>query len=120
VSESTFLVFVTRKIFFYGLLTILPVFYFQPLRFDTKVLFDSYVLTNLLFLGFIASMLCYILWNVATKRLGTLRVTNYIYFSPVVTLIASALLINETITVVALVGSVFIMSGVYVAERGAN
>lgn len=112
--------FVTRKIFFYGLLTILPVFYFQPLRFDTKVLFDSYVLTNLLFLGFIASMLCYILWNVATKRLGTLRVTNYIYFSPVVTLIASALLINETITVVALVGSVFIMSGVYVAERGAN
>lgn len=52
------------------------------------------------------------------KNLGVVRVTNYIYFSPVVTLIVSSLLIKETITPVALIGSVFILSGVYIAERG--
>ena len=110
--------FVTRKVFFYGLLTILPTFYFMPLRFDAKVIFHPSVLLNLLFLGLIASMLCYIMWNAAAKKLGIVRVTNYIYLSPVVTLLASHMLINETITAVALLGSVFILSGVYVAEKG--
>jgi len=109
--------FVTRKVFFYGLLTILPIFLFEPLRFDSNVLFQPLVLMNLLFLGIIASMLCYISWNTATKKLGVLRVTNYIYFSPIVTLIASALLINEKLTLVALTGSALILGGVYAAER---
>ena len=110
--------FVTRKVFFYGLLTILPTFCFVPLRFDTKLLSHPSVLMNLLFLGLIASMFCYILWNAAAKKLGVVRVTNYIYLSPVVTLLASSILINETITAMALLGSAFILSGVYVAERG--
>jgi len=110
--------FVTRKVFFYGLLTILPIFIFEPLRFDSKVLFQPLVLMNLLFLGIIASMLCYISWNTATKKLGVLRVTNYIYFSPIVTLIASAVIINEKLTLVALMGSVFILFGVFMAEKG--
>jgi len=109
--------FVTRKVFFYGLLTILPIFLFEPLRFDSNVLFQPLVLMNLLFLGIIASMLCYISWNTTTKKLGVLRVTNYIYFSPIVTLIASALLINEKLTLVALTGSALILGGVYAAER---
>ena len=110
--------FVTRKVFFYGLLTILPAFYFEPLHLDPKVLFQPAVFMNLVFLGLIASMLCYIMWNVSTKKLGVLRVTNYIYLCPVVTLIASSLMLNEIITLIALAGSVLIMTGVYVAERG--
>lgn len=110
--------FITRKVFFYGLLTILPVFLFEPLRFDAEVLFKPVVWMNLLFLGIIASMLCYIAWNTATKKLGVLRVTNYIYFSPLVTLIASSILLNEKLTFVAMVGSAFILGGVYAAERG--
>ena len=83
-----------------------------------EVLFQPEVTGNLLFLGLIASMLCYLMWNAAMKNLGVVRVTNYIYLSPVVTLIASTLLIDETITLVALVGSVFILSGVYIVEKG--
>jgi len=113
---STF--FVTRKIFFYGLLTILPTYFFIPLRWNAQLLFKPYVWMNLIFLGLIASMLCYILWNIATKRLGVVRVTNYIYLSPIVTLLASSILIHENITIIALIGTVFILGGVYVAERG--
>lgn len=113
---STF--FITRKVFFYGLLTILPVFFFKPFSTDFQTLTKPIVLFNLLFLGLVASMLCYIMWNLAAKKLGVMRITNYIYFTPIVTLIASAILIDETITIIALIGSGFILSGVWLAEKG--
>ena len=58
-------VFITRKVFFYGLLTILPVFVFQPFSITSEVLARPAVWGNLLFLGIVASMLCYVLWNAA-------------------------------------------------------
>lgn len=110
--------FITRKVFFYGILTLLPVFCFSPLQTDTAILIQPVVLFNLIFLGVIASMLCYIMWNTTVKQLGVVRTTNYIYVVPLVTLVTSALVIDETITVVAIVGSVLILGGVYIAERG--
>lgn len=112
------ILFITRKVFFYGILTLLPIYSFIPLQLNPKVLFHPVVLCNLLFLGVVASMLCYIMWNTAVKRLGVIRTTNYIYVVPLVTLLTSAVVIHETITLVALIGSVLILSGVYIAERG--
>ena len=69
------------------------------------------------FLGVVASMLCYIMWSVVVKKLGAVYATNYIYVIPLVTLFISAIVIDEHITIVALIGSAFILSGVYLAER---
>ncbi|WP_455627753.1 DMT family transporter [Parabacteroides chinchillae] len=110
--------FVTRKVFFYGIITLLPMFLFKPIQTDWHVLVQPVICLNLLFLGLVASMLCYIMWNTAVKQLGVVRTTNYIYIVPLVTLITSAIVIDEIITIVGLFGSVFILSGVYVAERG--
>lgn len=109
--------FITRKVFFYGLLTILPAFLFEPFVVSWSVLLEPIVGLNLLFLGLVASMLCFLAWNLATHKLGVLRVTNYIYLGPVVTLVASALLIQERITLVALAGCLLILGGVFMAER---
>lgn len=112
--------FITRKVFFYGLLTVLPMFVFHPLQLDTTVLFRPLVVANLLFLGIVASMLCYIMWNSTVKQLGAVRTANYIYVVPLVTLLTSSLIIDETITVVSLIGSLLILGGVYLAERGVR
>ena len=72
------------------------------------------------FSGVIASMLCYIMWNTAVKQLGVVCATSYIYVVPLITLLTSAIVIDETITIVALLGSALILSGVYIAERGVN
>lgn len=112
--------FITRKVFFYGLVTLLPMFLVSPLQTDTDILFQPVVVFNLLFLGVIASMLCYIMWNTAVKQLGVVCATGYIYVIPLVTLLTSAIVIDETITVVALLGSALILSGVYIAERGVD
>lgn len=110
--------FITRKVFFYGIITLTPVLIVSPIHPQMEVLTEPAVIGNLLFLGVIASLLCYIMWNTAVKELGVVRTTNYIYVVPLVTLLTSAIVIDETITVIALIGSAFILSGVYVAEKG--
>ncbi len=112
--------FITRKVFFYGIITLLPVLFFHPVHFNTEILFRPVVAANLLFLGLIASMLCFFMWNVAVKHLGIVRATNYIYVVPMVTLITSVLVLDEPITSVAVLGSVLILLGVYVAEQGVK
>ena len=112
--------FVTRKVFFYGMLTILPFLLSQQIHPAFSLLLKPVVLLNLLFLGLIASMLGYIFWNLATRRLGIVRVITYIYFCPVITLITANLLLHEHIPVPAMIGACLIVGGVYLAEKGLN
>ncbi|PQL93221.1 EamA family transporter [Apibacter adventoris] len=112
--------FITRKVFFYGIVTLLPIMYFQPIHFNKDILFRPSVILNLSFLGFIASMLCFFMWNTAVKKLGVVRTSNYIYVVPLVTLLTSSLVLEEQITKIAILGSICILLGVYMAERGIN
>lgn len=109
--------FITRKIFFYGVLTILPMFLIHPWQFELSRLFQPEVLFNLLFLSILASLVCYVVWNIILKKLGTIRASNYIYLNPIFTLLGSAVLLNEHLTVIAFLGAVLILSGVYLAGR---
>lgn len=109
---------ITRKVFFYGVITLLPVFLLNPLTTDTTILLKPVVIGNLIFLGLVASMLCYIMWNVAVKQLGPTRTSNYLYVIPLVTLLTSSVVIGETVTVIALTGAALILCGVYLAEKG--
>lgn len=110
-------VFITRKIFFYGVLTILPAFLLHPLQPDLDILLQPIVLSNLLFLAVLASLICYVLWNVVLKQLGTVRASNYIYLNPLVTMVASMMILQEQITLFALIGAGCIVCEVYLAER---
>ena len=112
--------FITRKVFFYCILTLLPLFLFQPLNMNTEILMQPVVWGNLLYLGMVASLLCYFLWNTAVKKLGAVQTTNYVYIIPLVTLLTSVIVINETITLVALAGALLILAGVALAERSSS
>ena len=94
--------FITRKIFFYGVLTILPAFLLHPLQPNLDVLLKPIVLSNLLFLAVLASLICYVLWNVVLKQLGTVRASSYIYLNPLVTMVASVIILHEQITWITL------------------
>lgn len=109
--------FVTRKVFFYGLVSLLAYLCFFPTDFALPLLHKPVVYLNLLFLGIVASMLCYMVWNAAVQVLGASRTANYIYINPLVTLLTSALFLSETLTPVSLLGTACIIGGVYMAER---
>lgn len=109
--------FITRKVFFYGLLTLLPLFFFVPPQIDPALFLRPVVTGNLLFLGLVASLLGYIAWNAVVKKLGGVRANNYIYASPLVTLLASAIILHEQITPMAALGALLTIGGVYAASR---
>ena len=104
--------FITRKIFFYGILTILPAFILHPWQFSLSGLWQPAVWMNLLFLGVLASLVCFVVWNIILKQLGTVRASNYIYLNPLFTLIGSAVLLDEQFTVMSLMGAMLILGGV--------
>lgn len=108
--------FITRKVFFYGVVTLLPFIFIMPLHFDTVILMQLPVITNLLFLSFVASMLCFIMWNMAVKELGAVLATNYIYIVPLVGMATSAIVLGEPINVIMLIGCVLILVGVFLGQ----
>lgn len=109
--------FITRKVFFYGVITILPLFALFPFRSNISILCQSEVWMNLLFLALVASLICFVVWNVALKKIGMMRTSNYIYLSPLVTLVASMCILGERLTFLSAVGAVCILGGVYWAEQ---
>ena len=118
-------VFITRKVFFYGLLSMIPYYLLTGSDFLTlsnggrliEVLQSPAILANLLFLGCVASMICFVAWNWAMKTLGAVTATNYVYVNPITTILFAWMILNEQITVYFLLGTLLILGGMYLAER---
>ena len=109
--------FITRKVFIYGLLTMIPYFLIWPEMPSLSVVTRLDILANLLFLGCVASMLCYLAWNWVIKKLGSTIVTNYVYFNPVTTVLFAWLILSERITIYFLIGTLLILTGMYLCGR---
>ena len=109
--------FITRKVFIYSILSVMVYFIFDPLNTNMEILTHPVVVMNLLFLGIVASMLCFIAWNAAVKVLGPSRTANYIYVQPMSTLVLSSIILSEVITLTSLIGAACIIGGVYLAEK---
>lgn len=110
-------VFVTRKVFFYGLVSMIPYLIAHP-ELNVHLLLDQPVLMwNLLFLGCVASMLCFLAWNWALKQLGAVIATNYVYLNPVTTIVFAWCILDEQITSWFILGTLLILFGMYLVDR---
>jgi drug/metabolite transporter (DMT)-like permease len=122
----------TRGVFVYGLLTrcvyeafrAIGIFIFGgdgtalPFYADITILCRQPMLgLHLLFLGWIASLLCYVVWNKVILRLGAVASAGYIYLNPVVTCLCAAWLLDESLTPLKLVGGAACLLGVYMAVK---
>lgn len=113
---STF--FITRKVFFYGLVTILPYYLIFPDFPSFDVILSPVVLWNLLFLSVIASMTCFLVWNWVIHQLGAVIATNWVYFNPITTILFAWWLLHEHITLWFLLGSLLIIIGMILSDTG--
>ena len=117
ISNSYSAIFITRKIFFYGLVTVLPAFIFDPWTATISMLLTPKVMLNLLFLGVIASFLCFVLWTLVIVKIGAMTSSNYLYLNPISTVVTSAIFLNEPMTAIAYIGSALILIGVAVSNK---
>ena len=108
---------VTRRTFMYGVtfmfLTLIPLGFKLDLgRFSNPI-----YLGNILFLGLGASALCFVTWNMAVKILGAVKTSIYIYIVPVVTVVTSIIVLHEQITLMAFIGTVLILIGLFLSQK---
>ena len=113
-------VLVTRRIFFYGLLFMLPALPFFGFSPDLTRLGDPVILGNLFFLGLGASALCFVTWNFSVRTLGAVKTSLYIYVVPVVTVISSMLVLHETLTPLAWLGVGLTLMGLFLSQSRSH
>lgn len=111
---------ITRKVFGYGLLTILPLLIVNGISWEILLCGNAVVWGNILALGCVASMLCFLGWNWCLGKIGIVRATNFIYLNPVLTMLTSALVLGERITIEAVIGAVLILSGLIYIDRNRH
>ena len=127
---------ITRKVFFWGVITMLPVCIWSMYHGESqlcalgeaaatpiagwKLLLEPTVFGTLFFLCLIASFGCFLLWNIVLRRIGIIAASNYLYFNPVTSLIAAYLVLSERITWLAILGCIMTIAGVYLCNHGKS
>ena len=107
---------ITRATFGWGLLFMIPC---MPLfGFDCNFarLLRPVNLGNMLFLGLVASALCFTTWNMAVRALGTVRASLYIYLVPVITVAVSVVVLNESLTWLSALGTILTLAGLFLSQ----
>ncbi|MDY3943814.1 MAG: DMT family transporter [Alloprevotella sp.] len=106
----------TRKVFGYGTLTILPVVLAEePIQWQR--LATPLVATNLLVLGLIASLACFLAWSVVIQRMGSVKSTAYLYMPPFVASVLSYFILDEVLTPLMMGGGMLILIGVFLSIK---
>ena len=108
---------ITRKTFFYSLVSLVPLLFTPLFDWDPDVLMKGEVIGHLFFLGLFASALCYLLWNKVIWELGAVRANNLIYLVPPMSMTLAAVILKEKITLLAAGGGLLILLGVYLSQK---
>lgn len=122
---------ITRKVFLWGIITMLPVCIIETicggsnifllgeegsLSVNLPLLFSTRVLLALLFLALVASLGCFLVWNIVCRRLTVVTASNYLYFNPVTSLFVGAILLDESVTFLAIIGCAITILGVWLCN----
>lgn len=112
--------FITRKLFFYGVITALPLLLIQRQPLHLHTLFninEPVIILNFLFLGFLCSATAYLIWNEVMKILGPIKSNNYLYLQPLVTMIAGYVVLDEKIYILGYIGCALIIGGILISDK---
>ena len=106
----------TRRVFFYGLLFMIPALFLFDFKLDLGRFTNMTNLLNILFLGLGASALCFVTWNFPVRLLGALQTSIYIYLVPIITVAASVLILHEPFTWMTGMGTALTLAGLLLSE----
>lgn len=112
--------FISRKLFFYGVLTGAPLLLLSHGQIHITQLWNfqhpEYIM-NFLFLVLVCSLGAYLVWNEVMKYLGPITANNYLYLQPLVTMVFGYLLLGEQIYFLGYLGCVLIIGGLIISDK---
>ena len=117
----------TRRIFFFAVILMIPLLLAGVQGASEATIINLSATVNklrfskplnciyLLFLGLIASGICFTSWNKACSILGTVKITKGLYLIPVVTIIFAFFILGEKITWMGALGTVITITGLFIS-----
>ncbi|MCP8952870.1 DMT family transporter [Bacillus safensis] len=108
---------VTRRVFFYGLLWMIPLIWHFKIRLDWERLTNPSFAFHLLFLGLFASAICFLTWSFSVKTLGVVKSSVYIYGVPLITMVISMLVLHERLTFMSALGTALTLGGLLLSDK---
>ena len=109
----------TRRTFLYGLVFMIPAALLMDFRWGLERFAQPANTLTLLYLGIGACALCFVTWGVAVNCLGAVKTSVYIYLSPVITLVCSAVVLKEPMTPASLAGAALTLGGLVLSQWDA-
>lgn len=100
-----------------GAVFLLPMTLFFASRFDFSQV-SAAAWWSFGYMSVVSSVLCYIGWAYALKRLSASRLTAFSYLQPLVATLLALPMLGEPITAALVSGGGLIMAGVFLSERG--
>lgn len=107
----------TRRAIFYGIVFMIPALFLLGFHPEFSKFAEPVNLFNIAFLGLGASALCFVSWTWTVSILGAVKTSFYIYAVPVITMVASALVLREQITPATFAGAVLTLAGLFISEK---
>ncbi|MBR3995446.1 MAG: DMT family transporter [Clostridia bacterium] len=110
-------IIITRRMLIYTLLPLIPLTLFTD-GVPDMTLFGKYpvLIACISLLGIFGGSLCYHWWNKATKRIGIVITTNYLYVSPFITMVFAYFVTQTDITLMGSLGAILILFGVVLSD----
>ncbi|MCI9884686.1 DMT family transporter [Bacillus altitudinis] len=108
---------VTRRVFFYGLLWMIPLIWHFKVRLDWERLTNPSFAFHLLFLGVFASAICFLTWSFSVKTIGVVKSSMYIYGVPIITMIISMIVLHESLTFMSGLGTALTLGGLLLSDK---
>ncbi|WP_087064393.1 DMT family transporter [Intestinibacillus massiliensis] len=106
----------TRRTFLWGLVFMIPALALFGFQFGFSRFAAPLNLANMAYLAIGASAICFVTWNLAVRVLGAVKSCVYIYMTPVISVIGSALILHERVTKVTVLGTALTLMGLFLSE----
>lgn len=110
-------IIITRRMLIYTLIPLTPMTFIIDGIPNMKTFVETPVLIACIsLLGIFGGSLCYHWWNKATRNLGVVITTNYLYMSPFITMVFAFFATKTPITAMGICGAILILFGVILSD----
>ncbi len=108
---------VTRRSMEWGMIFLFPFLFVAGVNTeDYSRYWNGTYIANLLFLGILASALCFASWNYAVKCIGAVATSVYIYAGPLITVVFAAIVLDEKLNVWGFAGCLLTLMGLILSS----
>ncbi len=102
-------------IFSFGTLMLIPFFLWEVNR-SAPVAWNSHLIFSIFYLGLAASVICFLIWNIAIGKLGAGRTALFGNLIPVFSSMEAAVILHEDFTWIHITSMAIIFSGILLAN----